>query len=192
MKIMKIIKKGKRNLFLLGALALALVITGGIFAGAWFMHTGQDSPTLEADFADVTVDATKIGTLLPDPISGGTWGNVTAQSAIFTITPDAAGTGNYTGDLRVTLYLADAGELSQSFQHLNIEVTCSDTTGGGAAQQLLGLDNAKVAFPVSGYSAGASITISTIGGSYHAYDTIEAFSGDLTLYCEVSPRGINQ
>jgi len=179
-------KKGKRSLFLTGALVLALLITGGIFASAWsFSNSGQDSVTWGSDYAVVSANTTNIDAILPATVYGGTWGDVAAKDPIFTITP----TSGYTGDVWVTVYIANTDDLSQKLEHLNIEVKSTYTAESDPLTQVLTLDNGKVAFPMSGYATNA-ITVSTTGGTLYAYADF-AGSGTMDLYCEVKPRGIS-
>lgn len=171
----------KKHVALVAMIALVLAITGGIFAAAWTSALGTDSANFGNDFATVQADA-NIGDLLPSgTIYGGTSGNVTPQDPIFTVDPE----DTYTGELWVTVYLANGGDLTGNFEHLNIEVACANATAG-TTPQLLSLKNARVAFPVSSYPA-AGFDLSVEGGSWYAYNDV---SGDasLTLYCEVTPR----
>lgn len=183
MKGMKFMKKSKRNLFLLGALALALVITGGMFAGAWFSAANDGSITTEADFADVSATALTI-----TDVQGGESGNVAAQT-IFTITP----AGNYTGELLVTVYLTNAPDLTSTFESLQLKVK-SAFQGGGLGLtdwQIISLDNESVIIPVTGYTGGTPFDVTVEGGTWHAQPDIATNDPDLDLYCEVSQRGLD-
>lgn len=182
MKIMKFMKKSKRNFFLLGALALALVITGGMFAGAWFSAANDGSITTEADFADVSATALTI-----TDVQGGESGNVTAQT-IFTITP----AGNYTGELLVTVYLTNAPDLTSTFESLQLKVKSAFQGDGLELDdwQIISLDNESVIIPVTGYTGGAFL-VTVVGGTWHAQPGIETNDPALGLYCEVSQRGLD-
>lgn len=181
---MSFMKKSKRNLFLLGALALALVITGGIFAGAWFSAANDGSITTEADFASVSATPLNI-----TDVQGGESGNVTGPQTIFTITP----AGNYTGDLLVTVYLTNAPDLTSTFESLQLKVKSANQGNGlGASDwQLLSLDNESVIIPVTGYTGGTPFDVTVEGGTWHAQPDIATNDPELDLYCEVSQRGLD-
>lgn len=180
---MSFMKKSKRSLFLLGTLALALVLTGGVFAGTWFNVANDGTVTTEADYASVSAT-----TLSITDVQGGELGNVAAQT-IFTITSEA----NYTGDLLVTVYLANAPDLVATFESLQLKVK-SAFQGGGLELtdwQLLSLDNESVIIPVTGYTGGTAFNVTVESGTWHAQPDIETNDPDLDLYCEVSQRGLD-
>ena len=117
--------KGK-GLFLVGAMLLALAATGGVFAFGWVNATTQlGANVVEEDFASVSEN------------TGGTfnwsgWGfykgqtNTTPQP-IFDV--DTA-TSQYTGDLVVTVSIANAGDLSKVYRVLGLQLQMTYPNGG--------------------------------------------------------------
>jgi len=188
-----------KGLFLVGAMLLALAATGGVFAFGWINAT----TTLNAVAA--TSDFAKVSANTSDPL---TWtpygffkGAISGPKPIFDI--DTA-TSNYTGDLVVTVTLANADELVRCYRVLALKielVNSSDNSvidinesGGGDAEDygLLTLGNGEVNMFPDG-SAG-SMTVRVKSGFYitHIYKAANWGSNyeDPVLFCEVAQRGV--
>jgi len=110
-------EKQMRRILLIALVAL-LVVTGGMFAYTFTTATatiGVAAPT--SDFAEVTA-----GNVTAPTVFGkftGTW----PASDLYAITP----TENYTGDLVVTVYLVNAGELIRYYHHMNMKLEFLDS-----------------------------------------------------------------
>ena len=113
--------------FLVGALLLALAITGGVFAFGWVNATAELTGTVtEADFASVSANSAGI-----NAIDFNGWGffkgTITSSygnhdlygTPIFNIDTKSS---NYPGDLVVSVSLANAGALSKVYRVLGLEL----------------------------------------------------------------------
>jgi hypothetical protein len=163
------------------AILATLVITGANFAYTYLTATQQISVTgAGGDIA--TVEA----------YGSPSWGTIAGQQAgtllettLFKITPLAS----YTGDLLVTVYLTNTGELIHCYQHLNMKVEIVDKDGTSVTRvEYLTLRNGEVSF-VLYYGTGwnAPYYVKITGGSYNTLKGTagsgESFSP--SFYCEV-------
>jgi len=187
-------KKGKsrRKLGLLGALALALVLTAGMFAYTWTTASLTLSGTVKTDYATVSAEETAPG-------FGNVWGkwigNVDSGN-LFTITFQ----DDYTGDLVVKVYLTNADELAKAYQHLNMKLYIKGTSGNihaadaGHEFELLTLDNGVVTWNLSYNSGGGGpFKVYLDGGSFKTNSRIPidweaGYSVKPQLFCEVTQR----
>jgi hypothetical protein len=124
------------------ALIAVLAVTGGVFAYTFTTATatiGVVAPT--SDFAEVTANSS-----ITAPTVFGKFAGTWPQSTLFTVTPDAS----YTGDLVVKVYMVNTGELIRQYDHLNMSIEYTDTTGALAdtqgEAQVLNLQNGEVLF----------------------------------------------
>ncbi len=179
--------------YLVGALLLALAVTGGVFAFGWINATTTMSATTTAEnFADVTaVNATLTGWTA----HGNVKGEMTANTSLFYV--DA---GTYAGDLIVSVGIGNAAELSDEYRVLSmqLEVVNSaapsvplDISGGnGAKWVLLNLKNGSVdMFP----PVTANMTVRIKSGFYitHAKGSGAVVgTGSPQLFCEVAQKGL--
>ncbi len=171
----------KRKLYLLTALLVALVVSGGTFAYTASVVAYDDSGSalnLGSDaFASVTAGSTITWT---DNVTQDTPVDVPAGDTLFTV----AGSDNYTGSLQVTVYLTNTDELAQCYQFLNMKIT---PTGGTPSALLLTLENGEVTYKVASASAG---NVALNGGSGH---TVIDFGADAEVepnfWLEVVPIG---
>jgi molybdopterin converting factor small subunit len=185
-----------KGAYLVGALLLALAVTGSIFAyGFVSASTTIDAVTFDSDFASVTVNKS-------DP---PTWeaygffkGSIDGPKPIFDV--DTA-TSGYTGDLVVTVSIANADELVKAYRALALKIdmvysddTLVDINEDGTANAtndyvLLTLGNGSVdMFP------GGSADVYTVRVQSGFYAThiwgLGGWDGkeDPQLYCEVAQR----
>lgn len=186
----------KRNLapVLLGALALLLVITGGI----WFFTTASAIITPSAVYAEFA----KI-----EDVSGGgyapTWSLVFGRykgkmpsGDLFKITPET----NYTGDLLVKVHLTNVGEMAHRFQFINMKLKLLTAEGGAGSQadkntettfQVLSLENGVVTFEVAGTGSPSPFYVYLTDGGYHTLPwgvLTPTISAD--LWCEVTQAAV--
>ena len=177
-----------RTPFLIGALLLALAVTGGVFAFGWINATTTISATVGDNFADVAA----AGNLSAWTAHGNTKGTI-GTGNIFTITPDAT----YQGDLVVTVSIGNAADLAQQYRVLSFQlelvqsdnVTVIDCSAGNGAQwAMLTLNNGEVnLYPASTQNmsvrvkSGFYITQAKGSGGWSG-------SGAPELFCEVSQR----
>lgn len=188
--------RGRSKLpLLVGALLLALVATGGIFAYTWTTASVTLSGTAESDFAAIEPDGTppNFGTVM-----GKWWGSWTHSSpdgVLFTVTPNT----NYNGDLLVKLYLTNAPQLSRAFQHLNLHVELLDSTYAnlhtsytGHTFQLLTADNGVVTLDLQ-QNGNPPYYVYLVQSTWKTnprspLDWTSGFSVAPSLYCEVTQR----
>ena len=173
--------------FLIIALIALLAVTGGMFAYTFTTATatiGVMAP--ESDFANVTANASYS---VPDPTFGkftGTW----PAGKLFTVTPD----DNYTGDLVITVYLVNTGELIRQYHHLNLALKYTDNAGAMADEQcetqVLSLQNAQVLFTWTSGNGTIPFSVDVVGGGYrlHPFKTMTGGSYEPQVWCEVTQR----
>jgi|GEM_PF-604162 len=183
--------------YLVGALLLALAVTGGIFAFGFINATTTlNATTVNSNFADVTVNTTGVGAC--------TWtafgffkGSIPGPNSIFNVTP-AVG---YTGDLVTTVTLGNADQLVKRYRVLSLQLEMVDATTNvtldinesGVADAndwvMLTLDNGSVSMFTK---AGATpMAVRVKKGFYitHVYPRL-GWSGSASpdLFCEVAQR----
>ena len=115
-------QKGRKGLFFIGAILLALAVTGGVFAYGALTATVTTSISAEnAEFADVT------GGAVPDwDVFGAYTGSISATAAVFEIVP----ANGFTGDFVVQVYLTNVDDLVEVFRVLG--TTWTATLDGAA------------------------------------------------------------
>jgi hypothetical protein len=183
--------------YLVGALILALLITGGIFAFGFINATASlSATTVNSNFADVSVNTTGVAALTWNAY-GFFKGSIGGPHAIFNVTP-AAG---YTGDLVTTITLGNADQLVKRYRVLALKLemvnattnTPLDINESGAADAndwvMLNLENGTVSLFTK---AGATpMAVRVVGGFYitHVYPQL-GWSGSASpdLFCEVAQR----
>jgi hypothetical protein len=199
-KLTFVTSRGK-GVYLIGALLLALAITGGVFAAGFInASTTLTATTSSSNFADVTVDPAY------STITWSAWGfykgsiaTSTNGTKIFDI--DTASSG-YTGDLVVTVSLGNADQLVQRYRALSLQlVMCNpdgspiDINESGAADAndwvMLTLDNGSVSmFP----NSTANITTVRVKKGFFITHVVPfggwpgTSSASPDLFCEVAQR----
>ena len=174
-----------KKILLISVLAL-LVVTGGMFAYTFTTATatiGVSAPA--SDFANVTAG----GSITAPTVFGkftGTW----PSSTLFDIAPDAS----YTGDLVITVYMVNTGELVRQYQHVNMSVEFQDSTNSTADEQgtiqVLNLQNAEALFTWANGTGTGPYKVVLTGGSYglHPLKTLTGGSYQPQIWCEVTQR----
>lgn len=167
------------------ALLAALLVTGGVFAYAFTTATatiGVSTPT--SDFATVTA-----GSVTAPTVFGrftGTW----PTGDLYTITPDA----DYRGDLIITVYLTNAGELIRYYQHLNMKLEFMDSTNTTADEQgevqVINMQNSQVLFTWANGQGTGPYTVKITGGSFriHPFKSLTGGSYQPQLWAEITQR----
>jgi hypothetical protein len=191
-----------KGAYLVGALLLALAITGGVFAAGFInASTTLTAQTYNSNFADVTANATGVASL-----TWNAWGfykgSITTSvngTPIFNI--DTA-TSNYMGDLVVTVSLGNADQLVKRYRALSLQLVMTNPDGNyidinadGATNSndwvMLTLDNGSVSmFPTS---TGNVTNVRVKKGFFitHAYPFggwPAGSSASPDLFCEVAQR----
>jgi len=171
---------------LLIALVALLVVTGGMFAYTFTTATatiGVTAPT--SDFANITA-----GSSITAPTVFGKFTGTWPSSTIFDITP----TANYTGDLVVTVYMVNTGQLIRQYQHVNMMLEFQDSTNSmvdeqGTAQ-VLNLQNGQVLFTWENNTGTSPYKVVLTGGGYrlHPFKSLTGGSYQPQIWCEVTQR----
>ena len=190
--------KSRKGLVLLGAFLVTLALTGSTFAYAYTtasISLGTIWP-VGADFANVTAGSEFDWWHSSDNLTDGLLGRMSGAmddtgNTLFTIYPS----GNYTGDLEIKVYLANAGHMRKAFKHFNMMLECSaseEYKSDNVTFGLLTLENAEVLWHLDNPS-GTSANVTLIGGSWHTIaEHPLAWPGGHhqypMLYCEVQPR----
>ncbi len=178
--------------FLIIALIALLAVTGGMFAYAFTTATatiGVNAP--ESDFANITANASYAGPTATFGKFTGTW----PAGKLFTVNPYTTLTGeNYTGDLVITVYLINTGELIRQYHHLNLALQYTDNAGDMADEQsetqVLSLQNAQVLFTWTSGNGTSPFSVDVVGGGYrlHPFKTLTGGSYEPQVWCEVTQR----
>jgi len=172
--------------FLIIALVALLAVTGGMFAFTFTTATatiGVNAPT--SDFANVTANSS-----ITAPTVFGKFTSTWPTSKLFTITPDPS----YSGDLVISVYLVNSGELIRQYQHLNMSLRYTDNTGAMADEQaeiqVLNLQNAQVLFTFTSGNGTSPFSVDLTGGGYrlHPFKTMTGGSYQPQVWCEVTQR----
>ena len=176
-------KSGKRFL-LIGAILLALTITGGLFAYTATTATVSLALTGTSDFASVTATGA--------PPTWTVWGQyrgaVTAGD-LFTVTPEA----NFTGDMVVKLTLANAQDLVDTYRTLVLEIEVYDsqaTPVQAGTTEYLTLGKGDITIEIDQTGLTTPYTVELTAGSYATNrGGWAAGSEDPNILCEVIQKG---
>ncbi len=114
-------EKSRKGLILVGAFLLALAVTGGVFAYTYTTASVTISAIADSDYATVAPEETIEFTTR---VFGHYRGEI-PSGKVFKITPD----DDYTGDLNVKVYLANADKLTLAYKHLNMKFEIQDANG---------------------------------------------------------------
>jgi len=171
---------------LLIAIVALLVVTGGAFAYTFTTATatiGVTAPT--SDFANITA-----GSSITAPTVFGKFTGTWPSSTIFDITP----TENYTGDLVVTVYMINTGQLVRQYQHVNMMLEFQDSTNSTVDEQgivqVLNLQNGQVMFTWENLTGTPPYKIALTGGGYrlHPFKSLTGGSYQPQIWCEITQR----
>ena len=189
-------KSGGHTLaYLVGALVLAMAITGGVFAyGFMNASTTITATAVNSDFATVTANTSS----LPSWTARGMQKNQTGSGTLFDISTSTSG---YTGDLVATITIANAGDLAKVYRNLSMVIEVRDSSnnyvdinGDGLKNSddcvLLTLNNATVTLPITQSGAGV-YTVKLRSGYYICNTEMPSWtssSGTPALYCEIAQK----
>ncbi|MBA7567557.1 hypothetical protein ES708_09272 [subsurface metagenome] len=158
-------EKSRKGLFFIGAILLALAITGGIFAYGATTATVTLGLIAKTDFAEVVAAS---------PTVWNVWGSYKGRvpaGDLFTITPEASvPADSWTGDMSVTLTIANSQDLVEAYKMLVFEievwddVTAAIATGSTTEYLTLGKGDIDIDFE-QGAPAG-TYTVKIISGYY--------------------------
>ena len=118
-------QKSRKGLFFIGAILLALAVTGGVFAYGALTTTVTGVVTAEAsDFADAAAGA--------NTPTWSLWGQYTGQvpatAEVFKVTPG----NNFTGDFVIQIYLTNVDDLVEVYRTMGLRWTVTNHTGNTA------------------------------------------------------------
>ncbi len=180
-KIQKEGDKVKKKLYMVIALLIALVVTGGTFAYAATVVANTDLGTLtKVSSAFAAVTAVTDNMTWTDNVTQDTVGSV-GTSELF----DVARNSDFTGDMQVTVYLTNSDKLVQAYQHLNMVI---DATNATPSSSLLTLANSKVTFLISGTSSDIDLN----GGTWQTHISYGAGAEvGPDMWAEVTQIGID-
>jgi molybdopterin converting factor small subunit len=184
-----------KGAYLVGAMLLALVITGGIFAAGFINATttlNASAPT--SNFADVTANMT-----VPAWSAWGFFKGTINGGDIFAV--DTA-TSSYDGDLVVTVSLGNADQLVKVYRALSLQIAMLDsanatldinesniTTAGDANDWvMLTLDNGSVSMFPEGVAGGDNMRVVVKKGFFITHVFSGATGASPELFCEVAQR----
>ncbi len=173
--------------FIIIVIAVVLIITGGGYASTSIVTSASVGVTApSSDFATVTAE--DLSGLAPTVF--GDYTSTWASGTLFTVTPDAA----YSGDLMIKVYLINTGELARYYEHLNmvIQFWSSDNTTADeqGISQALTLDNSEALFAWVNGTGSGPYKVELIGGGYrlHPWKTMAGGSVQPELWLEISQR----
>ena len=181
----------------MGALLLALAVTGGIFAFGFInASTTLIATTINSNFADVTVNTTGVAACTWNAF-GFFKGAIPGPNSIFNVTP-APG---YTGDLVTTVTFGNADQLIKRYRVLALQLEMVDANTNlpldinesGVSDNndwvMLTLDNGSVSMFTKAGTTPMSVRVKRGFYITHVYPSL-GWSGAASpdLYCEVAQR----
>jgi hypothetical protein len=187
--------RGNKVMYLVGALLLAMAITGGVFAfGFTNASTTINAVIANADFASVTANTSSA----PSWTVHGLQKNSTGSGTLFDIDTITSG---YTGDFVATISLANVSDLATVYRNLSLAIEIrgsadnlidinSDNISNSNDFTLLTLENSKVTLDIKQNTPDV-YTVKLKNGYYicnigtTGWDT---GAGTPELYCELAQR----
>jgi len=179
-------EKSRKGLFFIGAILLALAITGGIFAYGATADIVDLDLTAQSDFAAVEVAS---------PPSWNVYGSYKGQvgtGTLFTITPDDGGgvpANAWTGDMSVILTITNAHDLVAAYRILVLEIEVwdlADTSIGTTEYLTMGVGEISIEF--TQLTAGP-YTVEITDGFYITHrGGWTANAEDPSIFCQVLQR----
>ncbi|MFC1940821.1 hypothetical protein ACFLWL_00180 [Chloroflexota bacterium] len=176
----------KRPAVMLTAFLVTLAISGGVFAYTYTTATATISiGAVTSDFATVSVNSS-----YSPPTVFGKFTGIWPTGYLYDIVP----ADGYTGDLVITVYIANTGNLVRYYQHVNMLMEFQDSTGTKMDDQqsakLLTLQNAEAEFYWSSGNGTSPYYIKMTGGGFRLYRWKTLTGGSVTpiIYCEVTQR----
>jgi hypothetical protein len=175
----------KRKTYLVGAVGLVLIITGGVFTYTFttaVQRIGIAEPTGDVSAVYIAVPQPDWDSVTDNLSANTTCGEVPAGN-LFTIVPNTA----YSGDMRVGVYLANTGSLLKAYQYLNAKVYMggSGESGETPSYQLVTLQNGQAFFTLENLVSSVDNWTQTSqadfeGGTLNQIDTTTS-PGDVLL-----------
>jgi hypothetical protein len=169
-------KNARKRLYLVIALGLILVLSGGAFAYTYTTAVGIIS--VGEPSADVATSNTSASqpdwSSVTDNLSENTTCGEVPTGDLFDVAPNAA----YTGDILVDVYLTNAANLTRAYKYLNMKlyVEGSEESGETPSYRVLSLQNGRANFSLSGITSSAKSWAQTTqpdfeGGTLNQVDT---------------------
>ena len=182
----------KNKFHLITVLVLALIRSSGVFAYTYSTAAGTigvAEPTGDVVSWNATTQPDWDSILDDLAPENKTCGNVPIGD-LFTVTPDTT----YSGDLVDKVYLANSGNLTKTYQSLNMELYLEGSVEAGETPnyRLLTLENGMATFRLEDGGSG-NHTLSVSGGDYtlNSREPSEWEAGwtvSPEFYCEVTQR----
>ncbi|RLE46909.1 MAG: hypothetical protein DRJ31_09535, partial [Candidatus Methanomethylicota archaeon] len=148
-------KNAKRKLYLLAALGLVLILSGGAFAYTYTTAGGT------IGIGDPAANVATCNTATSQPSWNSVTANLSANTTcgevptgdLFDLTPNAA----YTGDLQVGVYLTNAADLIKAYKYLNMKLYLegSEEASQTPSYQVLSLQNGRANFSLAGITSSS-------------------------------------
>ncbi|MBA7636062.1 hypothetical protein ES703_43675 [subsurface metagenome] len=178
-------QKSRKGLFFIGAILLALAITGGIFAYGATADIVDLDLTAQSDFAAVLENTV-------DPPSWDVWGSYKGSvgtGTLFTVTADAV--GGWTGDMSVILTITNAHDLVAAYRILVLEIEVHngvDALASGSTTEYLTLGVGEVSIEFTQLTVGP-YTVQITDGFYITHrGGWAANAEDPSIFCQVLQR----
>ena len=177
-------RKSRKGLFFIGAILLALAITGGVFAYGATTTTVGLTLTGTSDYAAVVAE-----------VSPPTWtvwgkfkGKVTAGD-LFQITPET----NYTGDMVALVTLANTYDLVEAYRILVLEIEIWDNAGTPAqvgTTEYLTLDKGVIEIEIDQSGFTSPYDVRLVNGFYISHrGGWTVGKEDPNILCDVLQKG---
>lgn len=187
--------KGHKAMYLVGALLLAMAVTGGVFAFGYTNATATiNAITQEVNFADVTANTSST----PTWTAHGMQKNQTGSGTLFDVNTGASG---YTGDFVATVSLANIDDLTKIYRNLTLSIEVrdsannlvdinSDNISDNSDYTILTLENSAVTLNIKQAAPGIYTILLRNGYFICNVGKISWTSSDGTpvLYCELAQR----
>lgn len=165
---------------LIGALLLALAITGGVFAATADSATVTIGVSAQSDIATVTA-LTPTGWTVHPRFKG-----TIPASTLFTIAPSS-----FTGDLVATFYITNGDELVRVYNALVMKVQIFDDNSANATEPAyLTLENSALSLAFDNTTPTGTYTVNVTSGYFSNFRWVPGFTPagqeDPIIFCEVT------
>ena len=176
--------RSHRGFFFGGAVLLALVVTGALFAQTATTATVTLTLTGKSDFANVTAAGS--------PPTWNVWGSYKGEVTtgdLFTITPEI----DFTGDMVAMITIINASDLVSAYRVLVFEIEIYDSAGTPAqvgTTEYLTLTRGDITIEIDQAGFTAPYTVQITGGNYMTHrGGWTAGNEDPTILCDVIQKG---
>jgi len=184
-------EKSRKGLIFVGAILIALLVSGGVFAFTATSTTVTLGLTKKNEFASVPQAGT--------PPTWNVWGHYKGQMTageLYKITPEAA----YTGDLSVMVTLANGHDLVKAYRTLVFEISVYEDAGAGTAAdtskqlgttEYLTMGKGEATIDLTSLSGKtAPFWVYLDSGFYFTHHTWTDAEEDPILLCDVAQKGV--